>query len=33
FNHRAEIADCYVFWEVNHEAHFERDKPPPKPKR
>ena len=33
FNHRAELADCYVFWEVNREAHFERDKPLPKPKR
>ncbi len=33
FNHRADIADCYVFWEVNHEAHFERDKKPPKAKK
>lgn len=26
FNHRADIGDCYVFWEVNREAHFEQDK-------
>ncbi len=33
FNHRADISDCYVFWDVNREAHFERDKKPkPKPK-
>ena len=28
FNHRADVGDCYVFWEVNREAHFERDKKP-----
>ena len=31
FNHQAEIGDCYVYWDVNREAHFERDKKTPKP--
>jgi hypothetical protein len=26
FNHEADVGDCYVFWDVNHEAHFETEK-------
>jgi hypothetical protein len=26
FNHEADVGDCYVYWEVNREAQFEKDK-------
>lgn len=26
YNHEADIGDCYVYWDVNREAHFEQDK-------